>query len=103
MRTSHRRCRKALQNFSRARDHHRESQPPQAAAHEIHSDQTGNQEIDVTRAWFSNPLFAGFHYVGAPFATLQDIVEHESRGTTLRSRRIEAIFKRIVLRYYDNR
>src|SRR5947207_3235286 len=103
MRTPHRRCSKALQDFSRARDHYRESQSPQPAAHQVHSDQTGNQKIDVTSTWFSNLLFANLHHVGSPLTTLQDIVNDESGGTTLGPGWIETIFKRVVLRSNDNR
>src|SRR5215207_8176968 len=98
MRPSHGRRSKAFQNFSRARDHDSESQSPQAAAHQVHADQTGNEKVDVTSTRFSYLLFASFHCVGAALSTLQDIVNHEPGGTTLRPRWIKTIFKSVVLR-----
>src|SRR5688572_22856015 len=103
MRASHRRCREALQNFSRARDHNGESQSPQSAAHQVHSNQTGNQKIYITSTWFSHRLFANFHDVCSSLTTLQNIVDDEPGSTTLRPGWIETIFEGVVFRSNNNR
>ena len=62
MRTPHRCRRKTFEDFSRARDHDSESQSPQPAAHQVHSNQTGHEKVDITSARFRNlsrsPTFA---------------------------------------------
>src|SRR6186997_1279523 len=101
MRTPHRCGRETLEELSRARHDDCKSEPPQTAAHHVHADQTGHQKIYVTRAGFSDLLFADVGHVGAAHATLENIGDEQSGGATFRSRRIESIFERVVYRSDD--
>src|SRR5688572_15193072 len=98
MRAPHRCCCKAFQDPPRACDYHRESQAPQTASHQVHADQTGNKEIDVTSAGFGDLLFTNFDDIRASFTALQGIVDDEPCGATLGARWVETIIDRFVLR-----
>src|SRR5215217_708589 len=103
MRTPHRCRRKALEDLPRAGDHHSKSESPQTTAHQIHSNQARNEEINITRAGLRDLGFTNVHYIRSPFALLQNIVNEEPRSTTLRSGRIETIFEGVINRFDYNR
>src|SRR6185503_13947005 len=103
MRTPHRRRSKTLENLARACDDDSKSESPQTAAHQVHSDQTWNKEIDITSTGLRNPRFANARHISSPFATLQNIVDEKSGSPTLRSGRIEMIFECVINWFDDNR
>src|SRR5690242_4943830 len=97
MRTPHWRRGEALKEFPRTRDHDRESESPESAAHQVHSDQTRHEKINVASARLRHLLFTDAHDVRSSFTLLQHVVNEESCTPAFRTRRIETISERVVL------
>src|SRR5678815_5313247 len=103
MRTPHRCGGKTLQDLPRARDNYSKAESPQTTAHQIHPNQPWNEKVNITSARLRDLRFTNVHYIGSPFASLQNIVNLKSGSATLRSRWIETIFECVINRLDYNR
>src|SRR5687767_15846472 len=103
MRTSHRCRSKTLKKFARASDHNSKSQSPQAAAHQVHTNQTGHQEIYIPGTGFSDSFLSDRDHILRSFGTLQNIIHYESGSTTLGPGWIKTYGVGIVSGFYDYR
>src|SRR5207245_2612909 len=70
---------------------HRETHAPQAAAHEVHAEQAGDQEVDVAGARLGDPLVAREQAIGAALTALQRLVHLQARQAALGARRVVTI------------
>src|SRR5690606_21533993 len=59
-----------------------EADPPHAASHQVHDDESGDRESDVTRSGLRLLTLAGLQGICATSSRLQDIVGNESRDRT---------------------
>jgi len=70
----------ALQQFFSPRINDGKTHAPNRAAHQIHSKQTGNEEIDVARAWFTQKIVAGSNRIYASGGFLDGAICQHTRG-----------------------
>jgi hypothetical protein len=56
--------------------------PPDRASHEIHAEQTGNQEIDVARTRLAHREIARSHWIGAARGLLDSLFGEHARGAS---------------------
>src|ERR1044072_5186150 len=102
MRASHWRRRKPFQYLSRARNDNGKSESPQTAAHEVHSNQTRNEEIDITSARFCDRFVTDFRDVGSSFSSLQNVVNEKPGRSAFRSCWIITIVVSVVIGFDDD-
>src|SRR5687767_39844 len=68
-----------------------EAHAPQTAAHQVHPEQPGYQEIYVARAGLCKGFVARAHYIAPAGGALQGVVSDHSGLSTFRTRRVISI------------
>src|SRR6266705_3175277 len=98
---AHRRRHVALQQLLGARLHDREAHPPQAASHEVHAEEAGDEEIDVARPRLRDALVAHHRGICPTVRALHRRVHLEAREAALGAGRVVAVHDRITGRHAE--
>src|SRR5258705_7290699 len=77
--TRHRRCHETLQQLLAPRRHDRESNTPDATAHQIHAAQSGDQEIDVAGSSLGDVGVADTDRLNSPGTHLNRAIDEDAR------------------------
>src|SRR4029453_10936357 len=91
---AHRTGEEPLEQLSHARLHAREPETPHTRPHDVESDNTGYQPVDVARTWHLHRILARGPRIGSPCRVFERIVDQQSCDTALLARRVEAIRRR---------
>jgi hypothetical protein len=73
----------ALQQFFPACVHDSKSHSPDRAAHQVHSQQAGCQEIDLARARFADQYVGGRNWIAAVGGLLNGAIRKQAGGAAL--------------------
>jgi hypothetical protein len=82
--------------------HDREADAPDAAAHEIHAEQTGHDEVDVARAALRHLRFGDGNRIFLSAGPLHDPIDHHARRSRLGPGFVEAILDAAVRLRHDH-
>src|SRR6266550_5881984 len=92
----HRGSHETLEQLALAHVHQGESDSPHSRVHQVHSQQSGNEEIDITRARLGGSNGRGGHGILTARGCLQGVVDFRSRKNTFGTRGVVVITETTV-------
>src|SRR6185503_9798313 len=72
------------------------AQPPDAAAHEVHAQETGNQEVDIAGPAVPDQTVRDRNRIAPAVRALERVINEEPRGAALRTGIVVAVLDAAV-------